>query len=133
MDTLFLDANVLFSAAYRNNSGILQLWSLAKVKLITSTYAAEEAQRNLRELEQKERLKKLLSILNVLTVEHNNNLIPEEIILPPKDRPILSAAIAGKATHLITGDYKDFGRYYGQRIAGVIVLSPSEYLTGKLP
>lgn len=26
MDKLFLDANILFSAAYRSNAGLLRLW-----------------------------------------------------------------------------------------------------------
>lgn len=128
MHILFLDANILFSAAYQTNSGILRFWTLTNTKLITSLYSAEEAQRNLKESTQKERLKKLLKATHITTITHDNRLIPEEITLPLKDQPILSAAIANKATHLITGDYKDFGRYYSQNIAGVIILPPAEYL-----
>jgi len=128
MDILFLDANVLFSAAYRNQSGLLQLWSLKTVKLITSLYAAEEARRNLKQDEQKERLESLLSKMSITALEHNQQLIPPNITLPTKDQPILSAAIASQATHLITGDYKDFGHYYNQTIAGVTILPPAEYL-----
>jgi hypothetical protein len=37
-------------------------------------------------------------------------------------------AVQAKATHLITGDRQDFGRYFGKRILGVLVLTPSAYL-----
>jgi predicted nucleic acid-binding protein len=47
VDRVFLDANVLFSAAYRSDSGLLKLWKLKRTKLITSTYALEEARTNL--------------------------------------------------------------------------------------
>ena len=56
MATVFLDANVLFSAAYRPDAGLLRLWELADVVLISSDYAVEEARRNLDTPEQLERL-----------------------------------------------------------------------------
>ena len=43
-----LDANILFSAAYRQDAGIGRLWHFHDIKLITSPYAAEEAQSTLR-------------------------------------------------------------------------------------
>ena len=61
MDRVFLDANILFSAAYRPTSRLLQLWSLPDVELLTSPYAVEEARRNLDLLEQKIRLDILLT------------------------------------------------------------------------
>src|SRR5258708_27693879 len=36
MDRLFLDANVLFSAAYRVDAGLVQLWKLKNVTLRSS-------------------------------------------------------------------------------------------------
>jgi len=47
MDRLFLDANVLFSAAYKTESGPLQLWKLKNATLCSSRYALEEARINL--------------------------------------------------------------------------------------
>jgi predicted nucleic acid-binding protein len=52
IDRLFLDANVLFSAAYQPDSGIARLWKFKDVELLTSAYAAEEARVNLSEREQ---------------------------------------------------------------------------------
>ena len=43
MDVVFLDANVLFSAAYRSEAGLQRLWDLKGVELVSSMYAVEEA------------------------------------------------------------------------------------------
>lgn len=47
--------------------------------------------------------------------------------LPLDDQPILRAAVEVKATHLLTGNHRDFGAAYGRRIAGVLILPPAEY------
>jgi predicted nucleic acid-binding protein len=47
VDRVFLDANVLLSAALRPKAGLLRLWTLANAALITSDHAIEEARRNL--------------------------------------------------------------------------------------
>ncbi len=35
-----------------------------------------------------------------------------------KDEPIFLAALLAQATHLLTGDLKHFGHYFGQTVAG---------------
>jgi hypothetical protein len=47
-----------------------------------------------------------------------------EVELPLKDVPILGGAIAGRATHRLTGDENDFWKYWGRRIQGVKIVSP---------
>jgi hypothetical protein len=47
VNRLFLDANVLFSAAYGRDAGCARLWRLRGVALMTSRYAFEEARRHL--------------------------------------------------------------------------------------
>ena len=42
---VFLDANVLFSAAWREGAGLLKLWETPGIRLLTSGHAAEEARR----------------------------------------------------------------------------------------
>jgi len=128
MNVLFLDANILFSAAYRENAGLLVFWKLKNIKLISSYYAFEEARRNLSETEQHLRLKKLCSKVELIVHEQSFPQLPQSISLRDKDRPILQAAIAGNATHLITGDIKDFGPYFEKTIRGVTILSPRQYL-----
>lgn len=131
-ELLFIDANVMFSAAYRLNAGVNQLWHLPNAKLITSLYAIEEARRNLNEEEQIKRLENLIaSMESINSTIINETIIPSQINLRSKDRPILAAAIISKAHYLITGDLRDFGCYYGQTIEGVIILPPAEYLKNK--
>ena len=130
MDRLFLDANILFSAAYRPGAGLLRLWRLRDVQLITSHYALEEAQVNLPDRSQHVRLSKLVHKMEVVT-ELPNRPLPQGATLPAKDLPILQAAIGANATHLLTGDFTDFGRYYGRTVEGVLILPPSEYLRAR--
>src|SRR5215472_2706126 len=98
MDRLFLDANVLFSAAYRSEAGLLRLWKLRDVVLCTSHYAAEEARLNLSDDVQRHRLAKLL--LTVEFCDRSGGDLPRGISLPDKDTPILLTAIEVRATHL---------------------------------
>lgn len=131
MDRLFLDANVLFSAAYRQDASLRRLWELPGVALLTSEYALEEARRNLETEEQRVRLAELAADLELVALASVPSHLPERIRLPEKDRPILGAALAARATHLITGDRKAFGRYYGKRLLGLLVLKPAAYLRGR--
>lgn len=129
MDRVFLDANVLFSAAYRPNAGLLRLWRLQDVALCTSSYAMEEARINLSSDEQRARLERLAESLQIVAASDDE--ISREFPLPEKDRPILRAAIHAGATHLLTGDVRHFGRYFGKTIEGVEILSPAAYLKKK--
>jgi uncharacterized protein len=128
VDRLFLDANILFSASYRGDAGVAVLWSIENVILFTSPYVLEEARRNLVEPEQKKRLARLVQPLRVVQGVTAPDAIPREVELPEKDWPILGGAIAAEATHLITGDLKHFGRYFGTRIHGILVLPPADYI-----
>jgi hypothetical protein len=38
------------------------------------------------------------------------------------------AAIEARATHLLTGDFRHFGSYFGKKLEGIFVLPPGEYL-----
>jgi predicted nucleic acid-binding protein len=127
---LFLDANVLFSAAYRAESPLRELWTLPETERVTSDYALEEARRNLSSLDQRRRLEELMRGVRLIR-ESGSWALPPDVILPEKDRPILSAAIVSGATHLITGDQTHFGPWYGMQIAGVTVLRPAAYLQSR--
>ena len=112
MDRLFLDANILFSAAYRADAGLLDLWKLKNVTLCTSPYALEEARINLSADVQKERLTRLATVL-----EFNDAALqelPPEISLPEKDVPIMLAAIEARATHLYNGRSTTFWSVFWQ-------------------
>jgi uncharacterized protein len=128
VDRLFLDANVLFSAAYRDDAGVARLWSLENVVLATSTYAIKEAERNLSTRNQRQRLQQLLHRTHVIQAGTVPRSERRDISLPEKDWPIIGGAIAAEATHLITGDFNHFGPYFGKQILGVLVLPPAQYL-----
>ena len=126
MDRLFLDANVLFSAAYRSNAGLLQFWKLKDVVLCSSRYALEEARINLTQDVQRRRLEKLAAAIQFF--DSIPRSLPHEAPLPDKDVPIFLAAMAARATHLITGDVRHFGRYFRKTIESILVLPPADYL-----
>ncbi len=131
MDRLFLDANVLFSAAYRADSGLVKLWNLEDAELCSSRYAAEEARINLEDESQRHRLTRLCRTL--LLFESADRVLPPAITLPDKDAPIFLAAMEARATDLLTGDIRHFGRYLGKRIEGILVLTPADHLAKVAP
>jgi predicted nucleic acid-binding protein len=131
VDRVFLDANVLFSAAHSAQNGLLRLWSLPATELLTSAYAAEEARRNLSDPDAELRLDQLLHATVIVPDAPATMGLPAGVQLPAKDIPILLAAIAAQATHLITGDRRHFGPLFGQSVNGVLVLPPADYLAAR--
>lgn len=131
LDRVFLDANVLFSAAYRKESGLLRLWGLPGTQLVTSVYAVDEARRNLADDEQQDRLNGLVESIEVTATAV---VLPAGVdaIVPEKDRPILQGAVSAAATHLVTGDVRHFGPLFGQTVLGVKVLTPAAYLLDRV-
>ena len=127
VDRVFLDANVLFSAAYRPDAGLRRLWQRPRTELITSRYALEEAQVNLPELEQRQCLTLLMETVT-LVPEAADERVPPDVKLPPKDRPILTAALRADASTLVTGDLTHFGPYLGRSVQGVRILTPAALL-----
>ena len=110
MTRVFLDANVLFSAAWRAENGLLRFWKLP-LALVSSPYAVTEAERNLSR-KRPEALVRLSSLLE--PVEIVGALAPVDPGgLPAKDVPILAAAVAGGCKVLLTGDVADFGHVVG--------------------
>jgi len=130
VDRLFLDANVLFSAAYRERAGLLRLWDLSGAPVITSRYAVGEARRNLTAGEQRLRLEALLQATQLVD-EVDPRTVDDDDRLPEKDRPILRAAVYARATHLVTGDVTHCGPFFDQRLQGVLVVSPGDYLRSR--
>ena len=131
-DLVFLDANILFSAAY-GSPGLRRLWDLAaagECRLLTSAQAVEEARRNLDTPAQLRRLAGYARRVELVPQPPDG---PCRLELPPEDRLIFLAAAAAGATHLLTGDARHFGAYYGRRMQGVRVLRPAEYLGRKNP
>jgi predicted nucleic acid-binding protein len=128
VDRLFLDANVLYSATESSTSRFQIFWNINDVELITSVYALREARRNLDSDALRDKLTDLTKGLTIIEDIPAESSVALSLNLSEKDRPILLAAIQVKATHLLTGDKKHFGPYYGQTVEGVLILPPAEYL-----
>ena len=126
-ERVFLDANILVSAAWRSGSGLLALWELPGVTLLTSAYAIVEADRNVETSEQRTRLHRLAQRLEIVDEPRSGHL-PAGIRLPVKDVPILLAAIESAASYLLTGDREHFGAYFDKIVEGVHILRPAIYL-----
>ncbi len=125
---LFLDANILFSASWKDDSPAALLFQLAVAgfcRLSTSRLALEEARRNIGR-KRSERLVKLEALMTRVTVDREP--AAEHLTaaagygLPDKDLPILAAALAQSADLLVTGDRRDFGHLYGRRIGSLEVI-----------
>ena len=120
---VFLDANILFSGALPQSRMRAFLETIFEhAECLTNDYAVEEARRNLE-------LKFSSHVRHLDTLIKKCELIPAlvvelEVELKSKDVPILGGAIAGKATHLLTGDEKDFGVFWGKTLQGVKLVSP---------
>jgi predicted nucleic acid-binding protein len=128
MDRVFLDANVIFSAAYNPRRRLGKLWQLSDVELVTSDHAAAEALRNLR-LKYPSRVEAATRMLDECGIVRIASLprlrrFPE---LSESDALILMAAIRCRANFLLTGD-QDFARYFGRLVDGVMILRPGDYL-----
>ncbi len=125
---IFVDANVLFSAAYSQKGKTFDLLSLG-LHLVTSDYAINEAKKNLaaKRITALQALDKLLGPIEIVA-SINAESCP--IDLPAKDRPIFLAAMKSQATHLLTGDLKDFGPHMNQpkKSAGIIIQTVADFL-----
>ncbi len=132
MKRLFLDSNILFTAAH-NPSGkaalVLEFGLLGLCRVFTSTLAVEEAKRNLsvKFPSALSRLEALLGEVKVLP-SVSNRACP--IDLPAKDRPIFLTALRCRATHLLTGDRRHFGPFMNDptKTEGIRITTVAEFL-----
>ena len=127
---IFLDANVLFSAAYGTESPLRAFFRLAGVgicELLASPYALDEVRRNIarKHPAKSADLEQLIAQITVCR-EAGAEAVrwARTTGLPAKDAPILAAAAQAKADMLVTGDHADFGSLYERNFRGVEVLPP---------
>ena len=127
---VFLDANVLFSAA-QHGSPIRQLVDRLSghAAAVTSDYAWTEAERNVA-------AKRPDWIAGLRQLRGSVEFVPTAsdcgpVELDAADRPILGAAIAARCTRLLTGDFRHFARLMGREVGGVKIVS-ARMLAGEL-
>ena len=137
LPSFFLDANILFSAAYCTEGRCAALFALARKKrcrLVTSRFAVEEARRNLSD-KKPECLKVFSTLVAALSLcseakpEHLEKAAA--IGLDRGDIPILGAAI-DNAEFMVTGDRKHFGPWMGETVYGLEVMGLAETLEALL-
>jgi uncharacterized protein len=125
---LFLDANTLFSAAWREDAAAGLLWDLSQTgrcRLLSSRLAVEEARRNIAR-KRPDHSKILESLISGVTIGLEPNKEHLAIAagqgLPGKDIPILAAALTQQADILVTGDRRDFGHLYHRSVSSLTIL-----------
>lgn len=131
---LFLDANILFTAAYSPEGAARALFDLAEAgccTLCTSVFALEEARRNIAlKASEKMPAAEQLSGRVTLVPEAAPDMVAwaQTLALPGKDAPIMAAAVACGAVLLVTGDRIHFGHLFGKPVNGLQVTSPRDAL-----
>ncbi|MCP4899446.1 MAG: PIN domain-containing protein [bacterium] len=131
---LFLDANVIFAAAYSAEGRARALFMIAGVgrcTLIASQHAIAEARRNvtMKAPHATEELEELLRKVQTVA-EGGPGLLAWAAGhgLPENDAPILAAAAAAEADVLVTGDRRHFGYLVGTTTGGVRVITLADAL-----
>ena len=124
---VFLDANVLFSAALPGSlMGRFLVILRKKAALVSSQAALDEATRNLGR--KAAAVSPVMANLNALLKNISLTVLVAElpgVELVEKDRHILGAAVADKCSHLLTGDERHFKHLFGKTVIGVKVVSAS--------
>ena len=132
MNRLFFDANVLFTAAHNPNGKaalVIELGIKGHWLLLTSTYAVAETRRNLT-AKFPAALTWLETFLPSFVVMSHNTNAPFPAGLAEKDRPIFQAALGCGASHLLTGDLKDFGPWMTRPdvTSGILIKTVAQFL-----
>jgi predicted nucleic acid-binding protein len=135
---VFLDANVLFSAALRPRDRDYAFFRIAGeggCTLLASSYALGEAHDNLA-VKAPAALPRLesLALSLELVAEPSAAMVAQAVAegLPAKDAPILAAAMGCRADLLVTGDRRHFGVLFGRTVHGVRILSLADGLAAVL-
>jgi predicted nucleic acid-binding protein len=123
---LFLDANVLVSAAWKDASKVLRLWQIPGVELVTSNFVIEECVRNLPLEEQHRCFAEILRTVRVLKFAAPPSL-ENPPPLPEKDKHVFAAAVLSRSGFLVTGDRTHFGAWYGKSLLGVRIEPPASF------
>jgi len=125
---IFLDANMLFSAA-KSDGAVLRLLELliaARHECRADGYVVEEGRRNLaaKAPGRLPALENLLPRLHLAGAHPAPSALEAAPRLAEKDRPVLAAAIRLGCDALVTGDRSRFGALYGKKPGGVAIHSP---------
>jgi len=130
---LFLDANVLFTAAISPEGASRALARLGRQErcvLSSSRFAIDEATRNVvaKRAGDAAVLHEIVATVHVVAEPGPWTLAWAVEHVPSKDAPMLGAAAAARVDVLVTGDRRHFGRWYGATVGGVRIERPRRAL-----
>ena len=125
---VFLDANILFSAA-KSDGAVREFVHLLLEHgndCIVDDYVVIEARHNLaaKDPSALAQLESLLKRMHMSPAEAPGPELRLVNWLPAKDRPVLAAAIRLHCDALVTGDRTHFSAGYGKVFASVTIYSP---------
>ncbi len=133
---LFLDANILFTAAYNPKglaAALIKKASSLRLEIYASEYALEEAHYNLalkfpEALPEFEEIKNQIQVISVY-VDLNFN----PLNLPFDDLPIFQGALKCRAQYLLTGDKKAFGKWMNKakQTEGICILTVRDFVDSR--
>jgi predicted nucleic acid-binding protein len=127
---IFLDANILFSAARADGAvrALLGLLLEAGHSCCVDAYVLEEARRNLvaKSASGLIWLEDSMTGFQVQPIRLRDKDLEAHLPVVEKDQPVLAAAIQSGCHYLVTGDRTHFGALFGLSIQGVKVMSPAQ-------
>ena len=112
MKTAFLDSSVLFSAVNSPSGGSSKLFTLPKIKLVTSKVVLVETERNVRKKLLTHHLERFFTLVDKITIHDqlpdDKKIKRAKKVIAEKDAVILSEAKQAQTSFLVTLDRKHF-------------------------
>lgn len=112
MKTAFLDSSVLFSAVNSPSGGSSKLFTLPKIKLVTSKVVLTETERNVRKKLLTHHLERFFRLVDKITIydqlPDDKKIRRAKKVIAEKDAVILSEAKQAQSPFLVTLDRKHF-------------------------
>lgn len=112
MKTAFLDSSVLFSAVNSPSGGSSKLFTLPKIKLVTSLVVLAETERNVRKKLLTHHLERFFTLVDKLIIydqlPNKKGVKKAKKVIAEKDAVILSEAKQAQTSFLVTLDRKHF-------------------------
>jgi len=129
---IFLDANVLFTAAHNPDGKaalVIELGRAGIWRLVVSAYVVEEARRNIA-LKFPDCMARLDEIVSAAAIAPDVPGIacPDDLV--EKNRPVYRAALGCRASVLLTGDIRDFGFLMNasDKTGGMLIQTVAQFL-----
>ena len=130
---VFLDSNVIFSAAYSGKEKsrsylFFELQTLNIIKIYISNLVKFESIHNIK-IKKPEKLDFLNELLSKVYIIEDVDVYYEFAKnLPENDRIILSSAVYHDIDFFITGNTKDFLTFYNKKLKNTLILTPKDFL-----